>query len=163
MDTSSHEKRIKMKNVTFIHLKIYCFSASIFKINRWHGIKDKINNEKYTSVTKMVTKCQYNLLVNIKIHSHTNQDLPPPSPKCPKNKSKCSKWEIKYSVFGDSSSIIPAKAFQLYMLVLNLSVCTQVWYWFVFMPIQKGQIPQQTESKVLVQHFWLFSRLTNGL
>lgn len=136
---------------------LFCFSASIFKINRWHGIKDKINkNEKYTSVTKMVTKCQYNLLVNIKIHSHTYKDLPPPPPKCPKNKSKCSKWEIKYSVFGDSSSIIPAKAFQLYMLVLNLSVCTQQhWYRFVFMPIQKGKIPQQTKSKVLVP--------TNGL
>lgn len=66
--------------MTFIHLKI-CFSASIFKINRWHGIKDKINkNEKYTSVTKMVTKCQYNLLVNIKTLSHTNKDLPAQMP-----------------------------------------------------------------------------------
>lgn len=78
-----------MKNVTLIHLKIYCFSAFIFKINRWHGIKDKINkDEKYTSVTKMVYKCQYNLLVNIKIHLHTFKDLPPPSPN---NKSICSK------------------------------------------------------------------------
>ncbi len=66
-------------------------SASIFKINRWHGIKVKINKDvKYTSVTKMVTKCQYNLL----IHSHTNKDLPTPtSPrtKVPETNQKCSK------------------------------------------------------------------------
>lgn len=30
MDKSSHEKRIKMKNVTFIHLKIYSVSVLPF-------------------------------------------------------------------------------------------------------------------------------------
>lgn len=95
----------------FIHLKIYCFSASI-KINRWHGIKDKTNtDEKSTSVTKMVTKCQYNLLVNIKIHSHTIKIYRLPHPRPPPKNTKMQQIRIKYSVaFGDSSSFIPVEA-----------------------------------------------------
>lgn len=56
MDKSNHEKRIKMKMRLYSLENLFClFQCFHFKINRWHGIKDKINkDEKYTSVTKMV-------------------------------------------------------------------------------------------------------------
>lgn len=36
------------------------------------------------------------------------------------------------------------------------------FFFSIYAHLKKGKIPQQTENKVLVQHFWLFSRPTNG-
>lgn len=101
-------KKEQNEKCDFYSVENLLFQCFHFKINRWHGIRDKINkDEKYTSVTKMVTKCQYNLLVNIKIHSHTTKICHLPHPK----NTKMQQMRIKYSVVsGDSSSNIPVEA-----------------------------------------------------
>lgn len=122
-----------------------------------------------------------------KIHSHTNKGPPTPPPHWPSpplpqmppkmtqdtTKKKCSKWGNQVVSFLEtvvvSSIIMTAKGLSNPLCSNQFS--TSHWHNFFFshMPIEKkekkkkSRIPWQRQSKVLVQHFWLFSRQTDGL